>query len=83
MATGCRVRPPNSSGHRSYRGGHRAALLTVFVILALTGLYLDRPVKFSSGSENLGEKQKLAQTSGTSLQVHPKVFTNITDISVT
>ena len=73
MATGCRVRPPKSSGHRTYRGGHRAALLTVFVILALTGLYLDRPVKFTSGSENLGEKQKLAQTPRTSLQVQPSL----------
>ena len=71
MATGCRVRPPKSSGHRSYRGGHRAALLTVLVILALTGLYLDRPVELTSGSKNLGENQKLAHTSGTSLQVHP------------
>ena len=80
MRTGCRVRPP--SGCRSYRGGHRAALLAVFMILALTGFYLDRPVKFSSGSEYLGEKQKLAQTSVTSFQVYPKVLNKITDLSL-
>ena len=75
---GYRVRPPKSSKHRNYRGGHRAAILAVFLLLAITGLYLDRPVK----SEYLGEKQKLAQTSVTSFQVYPKVLNKITDLSL-
>jgi hypothetical protein len=70
MRTGCRVRQGHSRAR--CRGGHRAALLAVFLVLALTGLFLDRPVKFSSGSgsEFLGERRELAQTSVSSLQVH-------------
>ena len=43
MITGCRVRP--KPGCKSYRAGHRPVMLSVILILALTGLYMDRPIK--------------------------------------